>query len=77
MFLEVKKYFKDIKVAISTAPVLVSLDYELSFRIYYFDLKHSCASILTQKKDKDNDTSITFMGFSLKNLKLIYPNLDK
>ena len=31
---KIKKYFEDIKVEISTTPVLVSLDYYLPFKIY-------------------------------------------
>ena len=45
--LEIKKSFEDIKVAISIAPVLVSLDYELPFKIYSFALEHSCTGMLT------------------------------
>ena len=48
---EIKKLFEGIKVAISIALVLVSLDYELPFKIHSFALEHSCVGILTQKKE--------------------------
>ena len=44
---EIKKSFEDIKVSISTAPVLVSLDYKFPFKIYSFSSKYSCVGILT------------------------------
>ena len=50
--LKIKKSFEDIKVAISMASVLVSLDYELPFKIYSFSLEDSCVGISTQKKRK-------------------------
>ena len=44
---EIKKSFKDIKVSISIASILVILDYELPFKIYSFASEHSCVGILT------------------------------
>ena len=44
---EIKKPFEDIKVVISIALVLVSPDYELPFKIYFFSSEHSCVGILT------------------------------
>ena len=45
--LEVKKVFEDIKEVISTAPMLISLDYEVPFKIYSFSLDYSYARVLT------------------------------
>ena len=59
------------------ALVLVSLDYELPFKIYSFSLEHSCDGILTQKKEKEDERSIDFMSCALKNAELNYSNLDK
>ena len=64
-------------MAISTAPVLVSLDYGLPFKIYSVASEHSCVKILTQKKDKEDERPITFMSCPLKNAELNYSNLDK
>lgn len=44
---EINKSFEDIKVEISMAPILVSPDYELPFKIYSFASGHSCVEILT------------------------------
>ena len=75
--LEIKKSFEDIKVAISTTLVLVSPDYQLPFKIYSFTSEHSCVRILTQKKENEDERSIAFMSYPLKNAKLKYSNLDK
>ena len=75
--LEIKKSFEDIKVAISMAPISVSPDYELAFKIYYFAYEHSCVGILTQKKEKEDEILISFMSFPLANVELNYSNLDK
>lgn len=59
-------------MAIFIALLLVSLDYELPFKIYYFSLEHSCVGILMQKKDKEDERPIIFMSCPLKNTKLNY-----
>ena len=74
---KVKKSFEDIKVAISMALVLVSPNYELSFKIYSLASEHSCAGILTWKREKEDEIPIAFMSCPLKNAKLKYSNLDK
>ena len=74
---EIKKSFEDIKVEISMAPILVNPDYELPFKIYSFSLEHSCAGILTQKKEQEDERPIAYMSCPLKNAELNYSNLDK
>lgn len=74
---EIKKSFEDIKVAISTILVLVSLDYDLPFKIYSFSLENSCAGILTHKKDKEDERPISFMSCPLNNVELSYSNIKK
>jgi hypothetical protein len=74
---KIKKSFEAIKVAISMAPVLVSLDYGLPFKIYSFASEHSCVGILMQKKEKEDERFISFMSFPLKNSELNYSDLDK
>lgn len=75
--LEVKREFKYIKGAITTTPVLVNLNYQVPFKIYSFSSEHSCARVLMQKKDGEDERLICFMSFPLKNFELNYPNLDK
>ena len=67
----------DIKISISTAPILVSPNYEFPFKIYSFASKHSFVGILTQKREKEDERPIAFMSFPLKNAELNYSNLDK
>ena len=50
--LEIKKSFEDIKVAISMAPVLVSLDYGLPLKIYSFALEYVLGFLRRRKKKK-------------------------
>lgn len=63
--------------AISIAPIIFSPVYELPFKIYSFASEHSCARIVTQKKDKENERPMAFMSCPLKKDKLNYSNLDK
>lgn len=75
--LEAKKYFMEIKRAITDALVLVSLDYSKPFYIYSFSLDHSCVSMLMQKDDKGSEHPISFMSSPLKDVELCYPNVEK
>lgn len=50
---EEKQAFEEIKRAIEDSPVLVSLNYAKPFYIYSFASEHSCASMLTQKLEKE------------------------
>ena len=59
------------------APVLVSPDYGLPFKIYSFSSEHSCTGILTQKKEKEDERPISFTSFPLKNVDLNYSILNK
>lgn len=64
-------------MAISTAPILVSPDDTIPFKIYSFSSEHSCVGILTQKKENNDERPISFMSCPLKNAELKYFNLDK
>jgi hypothetical protein len=64
-------------VVISTAPVLVSPNYGIPFKIYSFSSENSCARILTQKKEKEDERPIAFMSCPLKNVELKFSNLNK
>ena len=73
---KVNRSFEYIKVAIFIALVLVSPDYQLPFKVYYFSSENSCVGIFTQKKDGEYERLIRFMSFTLKNVELNYPNLE-
>ena len=64
-------------MAISMAPVVVSPDYGLPFKIYSFASEHSCTGIITQKREKEEKRPIPFMSYPLRNAELNYSNLDK
>jgi hypothetical protein len=49
--LEARKYFEDIKVALTKAPVLASLNFEKDFILFSFASKHTIAGVLLQKDD--------------------------
>ena len=55
----------------------MNLDCEFPFKIYSFASEHSCAVILTQKKDKEDEIPVTFMICPLKNVEFNYSNLHK
>ena len=74
---EANKSFEDVKEAMSIVLVLVSPNYQEPFKIYSLSSEHSCAGVLTQKRDGEDERLISFMIFPLKNDKLNYPNLDK
>ena len=62
---------------ISKDPILESPDYGLPFKTYSFASEYSCARILTQKKEKEDERPIAFMIFPLKNVELNYSKLNK
>ena len=74
---EGKKYFEDIKIAISNAPMLVSPSFERDFIIYCYASEHSLSSILTQKDDQGNEAPITFMSIPLKKHEINYTQMEK
>lgn len=52
---QAKEAFEEIKMSIATTPVLVSPDYLLLFKVYSFASEHSCAGVLTQKKEGEDE----------------------
>ena len=72
-----RKAFEEIKQAIVDASVLLSLDYTKPFYIYSFASEHTCATILTQKVDDQDEHPIAFMSSPLKDAELRYLNVEK
>ena len=56
-----QKALSNIKSTISTAPVMVNLDFYKDFILYYFSSYETIAAILTQMKDKKEEHPISFM----------------
>jgi hypothetical protein len=74
---EGKKSFNEIKVVISQALVLQSLNFNKNFFLYTFSSDQFLAAILTQKDDKNNDVPISFMSTRLQGPDINYPTIEK
>ena len=59
---EAKKSFKDIKKAISEAPVLVSPDFEKDILVFSYVSEHAVAAVLLQKNDQGEEHPIVFFS---------------
>ena len=75
--LESKKSFKDIKQAISEAPVLVSPDFDKDFLVFSYALEHTVAAVLLQKNDQGEEQPIAFFSKMLRDRELKYDIMEK
>ena len=50
-----KKAFKDIKQAISEAPILISPDFEKDFLVFSYASEHTIAGVLLQNNDRGEE----------------------
>lgn len=57
---EAHKSFHAMKLALTTALVLISPDYIDDFIIFSFASKHIIVAVLMQKRDKDRDANSIF-----------------
>jgi hypothetical protein len=70
---ESREAFKKIKEAISSTPVLVSLDYNQDFQIFSFASEDTIAGVLLQKNEKNMEQPIAFMSKALRDsAKVLY-----
>jgi hypothetical protein len=69
---EWKDDFNNIKISISQAPVLRSLDFNRDFFLYTFTSEYSLVAILTQKDDENNKALVSFMSTNLQGGELNY-----
>jgi hypothetical protein len=74
---DVKNYFLRIKKEISSAPVLVKLDFEKYFIIYTNATKEVVSSILLQCDDHNNEKPVSYMSQSLLDEKFKYSDIEK
>ena len=72
-----QKYFLEIKHAITTAPILVSPDFDKDFVLYLFASEETITSILIQKNDKGEELPIAFMRKTLYDYELDYSMIEK
>ena len=74
---EAKKYFKNIKQAISEAPMLVSPYFDKEFLVFSYDSKHIVVVVLLQKNDQGEEQPIAFFSKMLKDAELNYHIMEK
>ena len=65
------KSFHAVKLALTTAPVLVSPDYSIDFIIFSFASEHTMAVVLMQKRDK-TELPIAFFICNIRDAALKY-----
>ena len=74
---EAKKSFKEIKQAISEAPMLVSPDFTKDFLIFSYALEHTIAAVLLQKNNENMEKPIALFGKMLRDGELKYDFMEK
>jgi hypothetical protein len=67
-----RKTFKDIKEAITSAPVLVSPNYSKDFFIFSFTSEDTIVGVLLEKNKDNNEQPIALMSKNLKDIELKY-----
>lgn len=73
---EVVKSFNLVKLALSSAPVLVSPDYNQDFILFSFASEHTMAVVLLQKRD-DHERPISFFSRAIRDIALRYNIIEK
>lgn len=74
---EEKKYFEDIKKALTEASVLVSQNYLKDFLVSSFSSEDIIVAVLLQKNDEDYEQPVTFFSKSLRDANLKYNIMEK
>eukprot|EP00253_Pinus_taeda_P015354 PITA_15354 len=70
------KSFNLVKLALSSAPVLVSPDYTQDFVFFSFASEHTMAAVLLQKRD-DHERPIAFFNRAIRDAALKYNIIEK
>jgi len=73
---EAIKSFNLVKLALSSTPVLVSLDYTQDFILFSFASEHTMAAVLLQKGD-DHERRIAFFHRAIRDAALKYNIIEK
>jgi hypothetical protein len=74
---EARKYFEDIKVALTKAPVLASPNFAKHFILFSFASEHTIASVLLQKYEHKFEMPIAYYSNTLKDSPLKYDIMEK
>ena len=70
------KYFNLVKLALSSAPVLISSDYTQDFILFSFSSDHTMAAVLMQKRDQ-HEKPIAFFSRNIRDAALKYNIIEK
>ena len=70
-------YFRDIKQAITEAPILVSPDFRKDFLIFYYASDHTIVGVLLQKNNQNVEQPISFFSKVLRDGELKYNIMEK
>jgi len=73
---EVVKSFNLVKLALSSAPILISPEFTQDFILFSFASKHTMAAVLMQKRD-DHERPITFFSRTIRDVALKYNIIEK
>ena len=74
---EARNSFEKIKLALTEASVLVSLDFSKEFRTFSFVSEDTLAVVLLQKNNEGLEQSISFFSKTLRDSELKYSTLEK
>jgi hypothetical protein len=74
---DVENAFEGIKKAISSAPVLVKLDFEKEFTIYTNATEEAVSVVLMQNDDQGNEKPVAYMSQSLSDDEFKYSFIEK
>jgi hypothetical protein len=74
---EERKFFEDIKVALTKALVLASPNFEKDFILFSFTSEHTIAGVLLQKDDQNFEEPISYYNKTLRDYPLKYDIMEK
>ena len=72
-----KVAFKDIKTTIAHAPSFKSTDFEKDFILYTFSLENTLTTMLTQKRELEDEYPISFISTRLQGVELNHLAMEK
>jgi hypothetical protein len=74
---EARKYFEDIKVALTKAPVLASPNFAKDFILFSFASEHTIVGVLLQKDEQNFERPIAYYNRTLRDSPLKYDIMEK
>lgn len=74
---EAKKYFSEVKVALTCALILTSPNFAKDFMIFPFASEHTIVAVLLQKNKEGHEQSITFFSRYLRDVFVKYNIMEK